>query len=132
MTGNDEKRPPIDEELFLTAARSTLDDSVERLDADTRSRLVHIRSQAVQAAGMPRAARMNRWLVPAGGGLAAAAALLLVVALGPDRPSSLDLQQPKPMAVLEDLQILTDSEEIEFYQNLEFYEWLAAREQDVS
>lgn len=132
MTGNNGKRPSIDEELFLTAAKSTLDDSVEQLDAETRSRLTQIRQQAIEAATNPPTARLSRWLVPAGGGMAAAAALLLAVALGPDQQSSPQLQQPEPMAVLEDIQILTDSEEIEFYQNLEFYEWLAAREQNVS
>lgn len=132
MTGKD-KRPMIDEQLFLSAAKSTLDDSVDKLDVQVQARLAQIRRQALEnVASRPSLAKkFSHWLLPATGLVTAAAALLLVVTLWTGQPLP-ESQQSAPMAVLEDINILTDSEEIEFYQNLEFYEWLAVNEQAVS
>lgn len=134
MTGDKAKQPLVDEALFLSAAKSTLDDKADQLDPQTRARLAQIRHQAIQAAADRtsgrRVQRTARWWVPAGG-VAVAAAIVFAVILGPE-PALTPEQQPASMAVLEDINILTDSEEIEFYRDLEFYEWLAVSEQNVS
>lgn len=134
MTSDKTKQPPVGEALFLSAAKSTLDDKADQLDPQTRARLAQIRQQAIQAAAertTSRSAKLTaRWLIPAGG-VAVAAAIVLAVILGPE-PALTPEQHPASMAVLEDINILTDSEEIEFYRDLEFYEWLAVSEQNVS
>lgn len=134
MTGDKAKQPLVDEALFLSAAKSTLDDKADQLDPQTRARLAQIRHQAIQAAADRtsgrRVQRTARWWVPAGG-VAVAAAIVFAVILGPETALTPE-QQPASMAVLEDINILTDSEEIEFYRDLEFYEWLAVSEQNVS
>jgi hypothetical protein len=136
MTGDQAKQPKVDDALFLSAAKSTLDDKIDRLDPQTSARLAQIRQQAIQAAAdrtTTRNANMVRWLMPVGGGVAVAAAIMLAVTLGPDPAlTPTPAQKPASMAVLEDINILTDSAEIEFYRDLEFYEWLAASEQNVS
>jgi anti-sigma-K factor RskA len=135
MTSDKAKQPMVDEALFLSAAKTTLDDKVDQLDPQTRARLAQIRQRAIQAAADRTSARSAkttaRWLMPVGGGVAVAAAIVVAVILGPE-PALTPAQQPASMAVLEDINILTDSEEIEFYRDLEFYEWLAASEQNVS
>lgn len=100
------------EEAFATRVRQALRQSERSLDADTAARLRVAREQAVAAARKPRWA-LN-WALPAG----AVATGLLVFAL-----------LPRPAAVIEldgaeTLEILADEQGLEFYQDLELYEWL--------
>ncbi|WP_455366799.1 hypothetical protein [Kaarinaea lacus] len=130
MKGND-RQQPIDDQIFLSAAKTTLESSVEQIDDHTQARLAAIRRRAVDtAANKPPLASsvFSRWFLPVGGLATACAAVLVAVTLWTQEPE----QNSAPVAVLEDLNILTGSDELEFYQELEFYEWLAANEQDVS
>jgi hypothetical protein len=125
MTGNDQQKA-LGEQVLLSAAKATLEDSVGQIDAQTLARLAAIRQRAVDAA-MSRqsaAAWFSRWVLPMGGAVTAMAAALVVFTLWVQPPE----QNAAPVAALEDLNILTGSEEIEFYQELEFYEWLAVNE----
>ena len=128
MTAKD-KQQSIDEQLLLSAAKSTLEDSVDALDAVTKERLVALRRQAVAAANTQPSSfhRLPSWLLPVGGLATAAAAVLVVMTLWTIQPD----QKSAPVAVLEDINLLTAPEGIEFYQDLEFYEWLAVNEQTV-
>lgn len=95
--------------------RQALRQSERALDAATTARLQTARTQAVAQAQKPRWAL--HWTMPAG----AVAAGLLVFAL---------LPQPAPVAGthgVEMLEILADEMGPEFYQDLEFYEWLDAK-----
>lgn len=125
MTNKDKQQ--IDEQLLLSAAKQTLEDSVKNIDAETLERLSAIRLQTLAAASS-RKTRGTSWLMPAGG-FVTAAALVAAVMLWTAEPV---VQETTPVAVIEDLNILTDSEEIDFYQDLEFYQWLAVNEQSVS
>ena len=129
MTDKD-KRKTLDEQLLLSAAKSTLESRVDQIDARTQARLAVIRHRAVDIASGKHSATpdFTRWFLPVGGLATAMAAVLVVVTLWTQQPS----QDLAPVAVLEDLNLLTGSEEIEFYQELEFYEWLAVDEQSVS
>ena len=128
MTVKD-KQQSIDEQLLLSAAKSTLENSVDDLDASTLGRLATIRRQAVESVTTQQASsiRLPSWLLPVGSLATVAAAVLVAMTLWTIQPD----QQSAPVAVLEDINLLTAPEEIEFYQDLEFYEWLAANEQTV-
>ena len=123
----DKNKQPVDEQLLLSAAKHTLQDSVENLDQETVDRLAAIRLQALAAASSRRS-RRSSWLMPAGG-FVTAAALVAAVLLWTSGPT---VNESAPVALIEDINILTDSEEIDFYQDLEFYQWLAINEQAVS
>ncbi len=101
-----------DEKRFLESVRRELDQSVEALDAATLSRLNQARQRALDA-GLGR----QVWWRPLAAGLALASVAVLAVSLWLARPAV------EPQA-LDDLELLTAAEPIEFYEELEFYEWL--------
>lgn len=123
------KQQLIDEQTLLSAAKHTLEASVENLDQETIDRLAAIRLQALASADRNRKLSWlsASWLKPAGG-FVTAAVLIASVMLW----SSNSVDGPAPLAVLEDIKLLTDSEELEFYQDLDFYQWLAVNEQATS
>jgi hypothetical protein len=110
-----------DETAFIAKLKAILDGSVDALDAPTRARLRAVRRQALAQARAPRGFA-PRWFVPLG-----AAAVLAVVAV-------LDLwwlppATPPPLAAsAEDAELLFAADNLELYQNLDFYRWLAAKE----
>jgi len=102
-----------DNQELLDSIRAELDHGVESLDAVTRSRLRQIRARAMAGAGRKRT---PRFLVPAG--LAVTACLLaLVISIVPR-------QQAFQENMVEDLDLMFTQDGLEFYEDLEFYEWL--------
>ncbi len=93
-----------------------LDDSVERLDAETKSKLTQARYLAVEAGN--RSPVFRRWIAPAGG-LASVAVLAMMLTLNQSSqtPASAD-------SVWGDMDVLAAAEELEFYEDIEFYQWL--------
>lgn len=111
--------------------RRHLDEDVASFDETTLSRLEQARHRALAAAttGGPwwRGARLARhpprdWLVPAGAfaSLVATALALTLMVEEPDHGIAREA---------DDLEMLTAGEELELYENLEFYQWLGDREQ---
>lgn len=104
------------EEKFVRDARRVLDDSLGDIDGLTSARLTAVRLRALeQAKRKPR-----RWLLwgslPAG-----LVAALLLFLLWPSAPLH-QVTEPDPA----DLNILTASEPLEFYQeDMEFYQWVS-------
>ena len=100
-------------------ARALFEDSVERLDARTRSKLTQARNRALDE--VKKGAARRRWIWAPAGGFALAAVVAVSVVLWSGRPSP----QPGP-AALEDLEIVVDSEDLELLQDqdVEFYAWL--------
>jgi hypothetical protein len=99
--------------------RRAFESSLARIDTGSRSRLAAARAAAVAAAaGEPRRTAQGRFGFAA---LAAAAAFAFAVVW---------LQQPAVapdsggLATFEDLDILLDEEELELFEELEFYVWL--------
>lgn len=110
-----------DDSVFISKVKNTLDQSADALDAKTRARLRAARRAAFAQAPAPRVFS-PRWLVPAG----AVAALAVVAALGLwwTPPAA-----PPPMAAsVEEAELLFATDNLELYQNLDFYKWLAAKE----
>ncbi len=108
-----------DDADFSRRMKVLLDHGVETLPEEITRQLYHRRQQALNTAvrtanaGRPRA-------LPWGG--VAAAALALVIGV------SWWVMQPAPLprdAGLDAFDLLVAQEELEFYEDLEFYQWLA-------
>jgi hypothetical protein len=119
---------PVEDNVseFERNARTVLEESVQRLDARTRSRLNQARHAALEAA---QSAHRPRWrsltFMPAAG--AAVAAALLAVMLWQRHPASdVPLIEGAHSAV-EDMDLLADSEGLELMEGGDgsFYEWAA-------
>ncbi len=109
-----ERDRQIPDEAVAQRARELFDDSVEGLDAAARSQLNRRRHAALeQAAGGP-AWRWDR-LVPATG--VAAAAVLAVLVVTGNRPDV----APVPTNGVADMEILLEGDELEMFEDLEFY-----------
>ncbi len=109
-----------DTDRFLHKVKSTLNNAVDELDGATQTRL-HAARRAALSLKTPAKARAQRpaWLYPVGGLATAATVAVLSVSLWLAPPPGDNAMPP-----LEDLALLSDAEELEFYENLEFYLWL--------
>jgi hypothetical protein len=111
------------EKLFLEKVQDLLDQGTENLESQTERRLEDIRGQALTAAGEKR----SRFLLPRRWVLAGSFAMVTLAAVGLFlwlSPSTETL----PAGEIEDLEIITSQEQIDFYQNLDFYGWLGSKE----
>jgi len=101
-------------------ARQLFAESVQGIDGETRSRLTRARAKAVEAAG----SRRHGWLstpsrfIPLGG-VAAVALVAALVWPNPDAPVG-----PVEASVFNDLDILLADENLDLFEDLEFYAWL--------
>ena len=111
-------KKPMDERDLAVQAKALFDDSVERLDAATLSRLNQGRQKAleeVRAAGP--AGQWARW-VPAGG-VAAAAVLAVFVWQG------VPVEHSAPAAnSAADFEIMLSEDSLDMLEDLEFYSWI--------
>lgn len=105
---------------FLRRVTDTLDQAVEELDGAIQGRLRAARREALTA----RQAR-PAWLLPLGGLATAATVAVLALSLWL-LPAP---QQPALMPSVEDMVLLSDEAELEFYEDLDFYLWLDSEKQ---
>ncbi|MBT1075676.1 DUF3619 family protein [Geobacter grbiciae] len=109
-------------ERMVAMVKEHLDARADALDDRTAARLRAIRLQAVESAEGKRGwFRFLRWI--AVGGLATAAVAVLAVSLwmtGPRRENT--------VATADDIEIVAAQEQMQFYEDIEFYRWLAAQE----
>ena len=112
MTTKRDRQLPDDQ--LARRARELFDDSVDGLDAATRSQLNRRRHEALEAATGGVAWRWDR-LVPATG--VAAAAVLAVLVVNGNRPDV----APMPTNGVADMEILLEGDELEMFEDLEFY-----------
>ena len=114
----------MNDEHLNEQAKELFDDSVERLDAATLSRLNKDRHAALEHLHSGRAVgAWGRW-VPITG-VAAAALVTVMLVRGPD---AVDL----PSASATDFEILLQGENLEMLEDLEFYSWLEATNLDTT
>lgn len=100
-------------------SRAAFDESVESLDAASRSRLSRARARALEQLQHRRAAWSPTWL-PAG---VAAAAVLAVVMLWQGGEGTAPASAPA-FAALEDLDIVAGGEDLDMFdEDEEFYAW---------
>lgn len=94
--------------------RARLDQGAERLNVYTVQRLARAR-----AAALSGERRQRSWLIPSLGAVVAAA-LLVSVTL-----QIAHVSDPAPVDVaMFDLELLTSHDDLDMYQDLEFYTWL--------
>lgn len=119
------------ETVFLETVRTELDASCERLDGHTRSRLNSIRHAALEH-GLKQQTMPGRALLAPFGGLVTACVLVVVVSLFYQQRPETPLQAiPDNGSAIEDLDILTSTENLELFENLEFFQWLEENETSV-
>jgi hypothetical protein len=115
-------------------SRELFDERVAHLDAGTQSRLNQARQSALDIArGKSRPMNGSRWLLPVGS--AAALALVAVTTVQIMRPSSElpAIESSSSMAsTMDDVEILTSTDELEMLQNMDFYAWLETQQGDVA
>ena len=114
---------PDDDKGFEESAKTLFDDSVERLDAATLSKLNQARQAAL--AEMANATPLRQWSrwMPATG-VATAALVAVVVLRGPgtvDPPMG-------PDPTVTDFEILMGDDALEMIEDLEFYSWIDVAE----
>ncbi|HFE38538.1 MAG TPA: hypothetical protein ENK06_09025 [Gammaproteobacteria bacterium] len=114
------------EDKLVVLSRQLLDESLEGLDESILTRLRESRQKAVRQAAQQNKGNAEPpfsfpvWLAPVGAGATFATVILTI---------ALFWMQPLPQHnanehFIEDLSLLTASEELEFYQDIEFYLWL--------
>jgi hypothetical protein len=112
-----------DPQSWLADVRARLDESAQSLDAATLSRL----NQARQAALATRARGLRAWWLPAAGLATSCALVVAVVAWYPSAQRAGPATPAHP--AVSDAEVAAD-DGIEFYQDLEFYAWLDAQDQE--
>lgn len=106
------------DQQFLHDVKQELDDSCERLDAQTLSRLNHIRHQAIEG---KRPAFYQRPLISGG----ALAFFMLVLAVSFNFNIGNENEMDIALSELENIEILAAEESFELYEDMEFYQWLS-------
>ncbi len=106
---------------LLDRVRTALDKSAGNLDDATVRRLRRKRLDALEAAGAGRQTFfLPRWVTAGGVATVAVLGVAVSVWLSASRPVLPDKQ-------VEDLEIITAKEHLDFYADLEFYRWLAEK-----
>ncbi len=111
-----------DDNDFLEFARQRLNQGTDNLDPDTRQKLIDMRNRALDL--HESKSWFPQWApLPAMGLLTGVLFLILVYA----KPTTV----PKPGTGLEDLEILASADQLELYEDLEFYDWLANKNNEA-
>ncbi len=123
-----EKIQVMQEQAFLDKASDALDKSCDSMDGQTLSRLNRIRHAAIEHGQQSQ----GRTLLSPFGGLITACVFVFVVSVFYPGQSDIPIPvTPDNGTAIEDLDILTSTESLEFFENLEFYQWLEENESSV-
>lgn len=101
------------DDVFVAKAKQRFEESVDRMDGATRSKLNRARHAALAEAGSRQPARLQ-WAT----GVAAAALLAVLVWTGNQPPQ--DVAAP----AVADIEILLTEDSLEMLEDLEFYSWI--------
>jgi len=119
---SDKKSESVSETLLEARARQVLRDSVEYLDARTVSRLTRARHAALQQLPQRRVQWLRRTLVPVG---SAVAAVFVAIVLWTGPMSRLNRASPE--FAPEDMEMITDEENLDLVRELDFYSWVGSQ-----
>ena len=108
----------IEDDKLVDAITEKLDEQTSRMDADTLQRIGNARREAIAQLDEPGHA-FHRWGWLAGGVVAFACSALIVSAVlfRPEIPLEFSPQGLE-------LELLASQDDLEFYEELEFYRWL--------
>ncbi|MCG7993615.1 MAG: hypothetical protein JAY99_17055 [Candidatus Thiodiazotropha lotti] len=116
---------------FLDKVKQQLQSTTDELDELTLAKLGAARRRAVEAADRAAVFRFGDVLSLSRGGLPMLllAGVLLIASIVLLKPAYPPVQQPlQPITLLEDMELLGAAEELEFYQELDFYLWVTDEE----
>ena len=99
-------------------SRELFENSLDRLDARTRSRLHQARNVALDE--LKKGSTRRYWVAVPLGGLAAAALVVFLMTSGHSPPEG---EGATPL--LDDFDIVADADSFEMIRDVEFYSWLA-------
>lgn len=123
-TGNTQQT----EQAFLDSVKQALDDSVEQVDELTRAKLSAARHRAVDAAS--QSARWNvgnvlsvNWFDRRGAVIAGVFSIAVIAVLVLPNLTAQNPQQA--VALIDDMELLGGADDLDFYQDLDFYLWVA-------
>lgn len=94
--------------------RQSLDESIDALDANTLSKIRQVRTQALERIESSPV-NWQRLLV---GGVATACVMVLAIMMLLNSPISME---PVP---IDEIDLISSSDNLELFEDLEFYEWL--------
>lgn len=110
------------DERLVAMVREHLDAGVDALDGRTTARLREARLKAVESARGRRGwFRLPRWV--AVGGVATATAAILAVGVWLS-----DAPRESVVATADDIEVVAAQDQMQLYEDLEFYRWLATQE----
>ncbi len=115
-----DKTPPEPRQELEQRSRELFENSVDRLDGRTRSRLHQARNVAL--AELKKGSTRRYWLSAPLGGLAAAALLAVFLLSGRETTAP---SRDAGVLPLDDFDIVADNDSFEMLQDVEFYSWLA-------
>ncbi len=113
---------------LLKHSQQCLDDSVEQLDADIKDKLFKARWLALNQHYSQQEKKANRWWqhwLPV-----SSAAITATLIIGISIQSG--LWQSNDIVLNDDLELITALDNIELYDDLDFYQWLAEDEPQAS
>ena len=111
-----------DDDKLIGHIKSQLEASVQHLDGATQSKLTQARHRALS--GLTR--RRTAWL-PA----AVTAGVLAVTAIAVVRYVDVERRAASSVVAVEDVDMLASGEAPDFYEDLDFYTWLAEEHDDA-
>ena len=115
---------PNKEQQFIDNVKKALDLDAENLDAGTQAKLTRARHRALDA-GERKGFDLRQWFSVPVMGWATASILVLGLAFFVQQSNS-------TLPPLEDIDLLVAEDNLEFYDGLEFYAWLAEEDNDAA
>jgi hypothetical protein len=119
---SDNKTESTSETLLETRAQQVLHASVTHLDARTLSRLTRARHTALEQLPRRRVQLLRRTFIPVGSAIAAGL-VAVVLWIGPMHSHN----RPSPEFAPEDMEIITDEEDLDLMGELDFYSWVGSQ-----
>lgn len=107
-----------EDKKFEQFTKRLLDDSAENLDGGLQSRLTQARFRALEQKSTT--SWLREWIPKPIPAFAAAAGLALALVFTLNGPT-----QNQSGSTLEDLELLATTDQLELYEDMEFYAWLA-------
>jgi len=115
------------EQAFLDRVKSELDSSCEQMNIQTRSRLEKIRQEVLDTALVEQQARNINVLYPAAAFVTASVLVFMLIFFDTSQTESTADFLLSDLAP-EDIEILVTDDDLEFYEEIDFYQWLSMNE----
>ncbi len=119
MTDKHPDKQPVTDEEVVEQFTQRLERRADELDAATLSRLRQARAAALAELEKPAARSVNNWVWAGGFASASVFAVALLLVLNNDPPAGQGFEQ-----MLADTELLSEQDELEFFEELDFYVWL--------